>query len=580
MNKQVLNVSWGVDKKQSLTFNKTDSVYLVKSYLENITSVSVKDQQLLGLETNDDSLPLAVLEIANPQNVYLLNKNDFNISSLNEPQITVVKDPEEKNKEDENQKVEKKETETQNENKKAQENEKEKETQNKNENENEKDKTNESKTEKETENKKEKEKEMSNENETENQKDEKENEKEKGTETKKDEKFDPDLELAKQLQDQIWKQDLRIPKSTNTQNQGQSNVETKKGVGKGFGSEDLQRNTGMYYPPNYLKKQQQLRMRYFQKEKEKKEFENKQSLEMMAPFAPPSVGSDEVLKKKFVEYSDSVELPLISTEGFAEVCLTAKEINKSILIYLHSYTKDQENVSHFVKSVLTKPGIINLINQNFIFWVGDIDALESIEEMKELLNLKEFPYLAVLSNSTTLQILDVIQGKIDHDGFTLGILKQLQSFQSGNIPVKKSETVIEREKQDVDFELSRKQDLEKIRLQEIILHSQQDLKLQQELQFQKIREMIPDEPKQGEKNVTVLKIRLKNGEKLQRKFYNTDKLSAIFNLVKLTTKSFQKFKLISSYPKKTFLEDENFVEKSLEELGLVPQALLDIEFLD
>ncbi|KAJ6246522.1 fas-associated protein [Anaeramoeba flamelloides] len=573
MNKQVLNVSWGVDKKQSLTFNKTDSVYLVKSYLENITSVSVKDQQLLGLETNDDSLPLAVLEIANPHNVYLLNKNDFNISSLNEPQITVVKDPEVNNKGNENQKVEKKEKEEETEKEKetSNDNKTEKETENKKEKEEEKETSNERKTEKETE----KEEETENEKETSN-----ENKTEKEKENKKDEKFDPDLELAKQLQDQIWKQDLRIPKTTNIQNQGQSNVQTKKGVGKGFGSEDLQRNTGMYYPPNYLKKQQQLRMRYFQKEKEKKEFENKQSLEMMAPFAPPSIGSEEGLKKKFVEYSGSVELPLISTEGFAEVCLTAKEIQKSILIYLHSYTKEQENVSHFVKNVLTKPGIINLINQNFIFWVGDIDALESIEEMKELLNLKEFPYLAILSNSPTLQILDVIQGKIDHEGFTLGILKQLQSFQSGNIPVKKSETVIEREKQDVDFELSRKQDLEKIRLQEILFQSQQDLKLQKELEFQKISEMIPDEPKEGEKNVTVLKIRLKNGEKLQRKFKNTDKLSAIFNLVKFTTKSFQKFKLISSYPKKTFFEDENFVEKTLEEVGLVPQALLDIEFMD
>ncbi|KAJ3439555.1 fas-associated protein [Anaeramoeba flamelloides] len=572
MNKQVLNVSWGADKKQSLTFNKTDSVYLVKSYLENITRVSVKDQQLLGLETNDDSLPLAVLEIENPQNVYLLNKNDFNISSLNEPQITVVKDPEVNNKEDENQNLEKKEqeksSENENENKKEQEQDQEQEQENENE----------------EENKKEKEKE------TKNQKDENENGNEKETKTEKGEKFDPDLELAKQLQEQMWKQDLTIPKTTKVQDQGQNTDQTNKGVGKGFGSEDLQRNTGsgIYYPPNYMKKIQQLRMRHFQREKERKEFENRQSLEMMAPFAPPSIGSDEVLKKKFVEYSDSIELPLISTEGFAEVCLTGKEIKKPILIYLHSYTKDQENVSHFMKSVLGKQGIINLINQNFIFWVGDIDALESIEEMKELLNLKEFPYLAVLSNNPSLEILEVIQGAIKTDDLTNTLLKQLQLlpnksfgiFQNDYKSVQKSETVIEREKQDLDFELSRQKDLEFFKLQEQILQSQQELKLQKELELDKIHEMIPDEPKNGEKNVTVLKIRLKNGEKLQRKFYSNDKLSSVFHLVKWTIKSFQKFKLISSYPKKTFLEDENFVEKSLEELGLVPQALLDIEFVD
>ncbi|KAJ6254684.1 fas-associated factor 2 [Anaeramoeba flamelloides] len=76
MQQQQINLEWGNGQFKTLRFSKDNTIFNVKSRIMDVTSIPLDKQELIGLNSNSDSLPLYCLDLNNPQTVLLIQPNE------------------------------------------------------------------------------------------------------------------------------------------------------------------------------------------------------------------------------------------------------------------------------------------------------------------------------------------------------------------------------------------------------------------------------------------------------------------------------------------------------------------------
>lgn len=96
--------------------------------------------------------------------------------------------------------------------------------------------------------------------------------------------------------------------------------------------------------------------------------------------------------------------------SFKEGTRRAKSDCKFFLVYLHDKT-DAES-QNFCRNVLCTPLITDFINENFVFWGGDISMKEG-NNLYRMLRVSQLPFFAIISSVSGNQntLLDRIEGK-------------------------------------------------------------------------------------------------------------------------------------------------------------------------
>merc|ERR1711974_350094 len=94
------------------------------------------------------------------------------------------------------------------------------------------------------------------------------------------------------------------------------------------------------------------------------------------------------------------------------------------------------------------------------------------------------------------------------------------------------------------------QELEEIRLLEEL---EEQKKREEQEKLEKILSSVPDEPAPGESGVSMLNIRLPNGKRLERRFYNSNSLQDVYNFILSKGEETQfvrtDFDLVTAFPR-------------------------------
>eukprot|EP01156_Anaeramoeba_ignava_P021877 Anaeramoba_ignava/c19887_g1_i1.p1 GENE.c19887_g1_i1~~c19887_g1_i1.p1 ORF type:complete len:339 (+),score=104.38 c19887_g1_i1:2-1018(+) len=182
------------------------------------------------------------------------------------------------------------------------------------------------------------------------------------------------------------------------------------------------------------------------------------SISQIVRIAPPNLAANNDKIFAF-ESKYSYFHPNFSLEPISKLFNTAKTQKKPLILYLHTENPSAE-VQKFCTEILPDSEICTLINQNFLFWIGDIDHIESqqVEILRQSINLRQFPYLAIIENTNEPNLLDVIQGSIQKINLYDRLLNTQELFFSvktqgeTEVLMRKSTSVLEREEQDEEYE--------------------------------------------------------------------------------------------------------------------------------
>jgi len=98
----------------------------------------------------------------------------------------------------------------------------------------------------------------------------------------------------------------------------------------------------------------------------------------------------------------------------------------------------------------------------------------------------------------------------------------------------------------------------------------------------RLMKQLKAEPAATEKNITQIIYRLPNGDKIQRRFYQNEKVEVLFKFLESRTEEQvpKNFELVINYPRKVFSKTEKTgLNVALNEAQLVPQAVLFVKEL-
>ena len=150
-------------------------------------------------------------------------------------------------------------------------------------------------------------------------------------------------------------------------------------------------------------------------------------------------------------------------------------------------------------------------------------------------------------------------------------------FSSGDIIAKQKHDLAELERQ---VQQKEKEEREKKLKEEKEKKLQEEKKIQYQKQIEEIKKKIKPEPNKDDPNSTLIVLRYPNGEqRVERRFLKTDVVQDLYDFVNslgreiYTETENNGFSIIQPFPPKHF----NEMNKTLEEEGLVPNALLQIK---
>ena len=150
-------------------------------------------------------------------------------------------------------------------------------------------------------------------------------------------------------------------------------------------------------------------------------------------------------------------------------------------------------------------------------------------------------------------------------------------FSSGDIIAKQKHDLAELERQ---VQQKEKEEREKKIKEENEKKLEEEKKIQYQKQIEEMKKKIKPEPNKNDPNSTLIVLRYPNGEqRVERRFLKTDIIQDLYNFVSslgreiYTESENNGFSIIQPFPPKQF----NEMNKTLEEEGLVPNALLQIK---
>ncbi|KAJ3425629.1 fas-associated protein [Anaeramoeba flamelloides] len=295
---------------------------------------------------------------------------------------------------------------------------------------------------------------------------------------------------------------------------------------------------------------------------------------------PPCLSKEETLKQ--FEGKFGTIHPQFSALSLDEFIEETKSSDKLKLIYLYSFSGG-EIPDEFCQEGLCDAKVTVLINEHYEIWAGNLDEFEDEDDeddLEDLLQIKDYPYLGIFSNTPNSRLVSVINKKW-HNAENLFLILLDQHLKNHPMNhknkglLKKTSSVIIREQQDKDYEESMRRDQERERLYNLAKEYVQDnlLKKQQSIEKEKkmkeeIKKKFQNEP-QTKDTIQFLFLNL-NGEKVRRKFLPSETFETLFLFIEyLNEEEKVDFKLVCNYPLKEYQRnDQETNQKTLKELKL------------
>jgi len=294
--------------------------------------------------------------------------------------------------------------------------------------------------------------------------------------------------------------------------------------------------------------------------------------------------------------------PTLYKGSYRDAINKAKQEFKFLVIYLHSEL--HSNTSGFCREVLCTEIVSEFLNEHFIVWGGDVSTSEGFKVSIELA-ASSYPFFAVICNHhlqtqgghrpsvrVGLTILDKIQGFIKTEDLIIRLSNVLDTFGPVLIAAKAEEEERRRERnlvrqQDDAFkqalEADREKEKKKKEEEERSKRQQAEAeRAEKEKEFYSERrkrekeeklKQLPIEPSSAEKDLSLVRIFLTNGSRIQLRFRASDTLQVVFDFVDSQEPSLEKIKLVSNYPRREFLD----LTPTLKDVHLYPQAVLHVE---
>jgi len=228
--------------------------------------------------------------------------------------------------------------------------------------------------------------------------------------------------------------------------------------------------------------------------------------------------------------------PTVLNGTYREALETARRQYRFLLVYLHS--ESHVDTPHFCRNVLNDERVVSFVDDNFLFWGGDVRETEAYRASYDL-EATSFPFVAVLTynyGSSGFPILGYIDGTMEPEKLIQVLTLLLEKFSptlhsARSVEEQRDQDRRIREDQDAayyaalaaDQERELQEQLEKERLEE---EERQRQELEQQilansLERERIREeqiqKLKHEPEPGE-NVCSLAFRLPDGSKVNRRF--------------------------------------------------------------
>eukprot|EP01080_Neovahlkampfia_damariscottae_P010886 gene10886-3590_t len=305
--------------------------------------------------------------------------------------------------------------------------------------------------------------------------------------------------------------------------------------------------------------------------------------------------------RQFLELiSNSKDHPYFFNGTYDDAFDESRRQSKILISIL--YSESIEDSVLFCKKILSNEIILEMISNNFILWCGNIENEKQIASLQRMMmrngmigstfEPKIFPATSLVAYfNKSISILDIIEGPIEIDNLISKLFHVLETY--GDLlkedidttsNYQKSKTEVLLDEQDLKYQEIVKKDLEKFEKEKIEKEKaemerkqKEELENQKKLNFEKKKKNFPDEPKDGEKEISKILFRLSNGSKIERKFKDTDTIELLFDFleVKYGLDS-EKIELFLNFPKKNY-NISNIQNLTLKSENLCPKAALFVK---
>ena len=273
--------------------------------------------------------------------------------------------------------------------------------------------------------------------------------------------------------------------------------------------------------------------------------------------------------------------------SFKDACALGRtrDNRKVVIVFLH--TQSSPDFDHAVQSVLLDESVVSMINSQFIFWAGDVEYLQA-QQLMRALPLRTTPLLLALvsQNNTEIRIVGACGGSGFSLESALTVLQKAQEEQDRLFAEDEQFRINRslREAQDREYEeaLQRDREVEEREANEALAAEMaaQQLAEQKHQAAKKLEQIEKEWVTDRKESASHLVFKLPHGKRVEQRFLQETKIGTVYDWVEcvcdgeLGRKSLT---LSTSFPSVKLNRDE---EKTLSELGLVPNAVLLCSVID
>lgn len=288
-----------------------------------------------------------------------------------------------------------------------------------------------------------------------------------------------------------------------------------------------------------------------------------------------------------------------NTVGFTSMQQEAVQTQSLIFVYLHSPL--HRSATAFCRDTLLHPAMIEWLGQHGVQALGVSIHTAQGAHLASLLQATAFPVIALLhpKSTTSMSLIFKAQGPVLTQNFYMDhFLPNLQAALHRHLGVvaehemrrlQREQEAELRRQQDDEYHETLRQDQERERLQQVEMEqerkvqSAEDERVRQDEQeaqatIAKAESLVRPEPASGGAMVRFV---LPSGTKLNRRFGSDETMAALQAFLRLHVHEkgldMGRIGLSTNFPRKTYNEHD---DQTLEELGLIPQAVLMVQDLD
>ncbi|KAL0483139.1 hypothetical protein AKO1_014816 [Acrasis kona] len=304
---------------------------------------------------------------------------------------------------------------------------------------------------------------------------------------------------------------------------------------------------------------------------------------------------EQTLKTRYAD--SNIDKLLFIDKPYDQAFDEAKRSSRILVCVL--YSKNDSDSFKYASDILTNDVIMDMINHNFVLWMGDVNNQANTRSFRNMLsrNMEVAHHVTNMQSSilpttcllsyfeNSVSIIDVLEGVVDLN--TLCFDKMLTAIEVHG-PLLENKKVVETQimsvlnQQDERYQESLRKDQEKKRHQDMIEEQERVARSLEESRLEalersreeKIR-TLPAEPPLIKGTFAALRIRLQDGTQLNRRFALTDTIKTLFDYIDVEKGlDCNQVELVCNFPKMSFqYERDGMVSVD----KLAPQAQLFIK---